>query len=194
MAIAGLGRRGLRNKGNKQVTVTRSAKDWGEKDWDWETFVLWGGHCGDICWQCAIEQHSNCHQPECQCKNEVCTEIRENWQKRRAMVAALVVGQDVCLDAGVYGLDGKVVEVAEWGVYVKTYGSISRRIPSHLLRFDKEGKLLEDVPWYLSPLATEGGPWYISPLPDGQQAIWEQMHEQTMREHQSFIAWWKSAT
>jgi hypothetical protein len=100
----------------------------------------------------------------------------------------LAVGQDVCLEAGAYGLDGKVVEVAEWGVYVKTYGSISRRIPSHLLRFDKEGKLLDDVPWYLSPLPTEGGAWCISPLPDGQQTISEQM-----REYQPFIAWWDNA-
>jgi hypothetical protein len=102
----------------------------------------------------------------------------------------LVVGQDVCLYAGVYGLDGTVVEVAEWGVYVKTDGSISRRIPSHLLRFDKEGKLIEDVPWYLSPLPAEGGTWCISPLPEGQQA----RREQTKREHQPFIVWWKSAT
>jgi hypothetical protein len=55
--------------------------EWSEEGWDWETFVLWAGHCGSICFQCQHKKdHSACHHPECQCKNEVCTEIR--WNKR----------------------------------------------------------------------------------------------------------------
>jgi len=114
-------------------------------------------------------------------------------QRRRAAVAALRVGQDVALDAGVYGLDGKVVKIRWWGVYVQTYGSISSRIPSRLLRFNKDGELVGGDPRFL-PLPLEGGRWYINPLPEGLQAKHEQMHEQTMREHQSFITWWKSAS
>jgi hypothetical protein len=52
----------------------------------------------------------------------------------------LVVGQDVYLVAGVYVLDGRVVEVSRWGVTVQTYIEFGGRIPSRLLRFDNEGK------------------------------------------------------
>jgi hypothetical protein len=108
----------------------------------------------------------------------------------------LVVGQDVTIEAAGCGVgySGTVVEVAEWGVCVENYGSISRQLPSFLVRFDKEGKHIEDVPWYLSPLGGEYGPWCINPLPEGAQAGREQMQEERMREHQPFIAWWKSAT
>ncbi len=29
-----------------------------------------------VCWDCYNEQHEYCTSPDCQCKNEVCTEIR----------------------------------------------------------------------------------------------------------------------
>lgn len=110
-------------------------------------------------------------------------------EDRRKMIATLVVGQDVAVDGSGCGVgyDGKVVEVAEWGVCVKTYGSVWKKESSDLLRFDKEGKLIEEYP---SQLTGEFGPYCINPLPKGEQA----MQEQIMREHQPFIAWWKSAT
>jgi len=46
----------------------------------------------------------------------------------------LVVGQDVSLNAGVYSLDGKVVKIRWWGVYVQIGGR------GELIRFAKEGK------------------------------------------------------
>jgi hypothetical protein len=97
----------------------------------------------------------------------------------------LVVGQDVYLESGVYGLDGKAVKVTPEGVEVQTYGCISQGISSHLLRFDNEGKYIEDVPWYLCPLPAEGGTPCIDTLTEREQA---------MQRHQPFIAWWKTAT
>jgi hypothetical protein len=48
------------------------------------------------CLNCYHEQHKDCYCLDCQCKNEVCSEIRKKyWQKRRALIGTLVVGQDV---------------------------------------------------------------------------------------------------
>jgi hypothetical protein len=96
----------------------------------------------------------------------------------------LTVGQDVYLNAGIYGLDGKVVKITRSHVYVQTYIGFGGRIPSRLLRFDNEGKECGGDPLF------EGGPWCIDTLTEREQA----MLEQTRREHQPFIAWWKSAT
>lgn len=118
----------------------------------------------------------------------------------------LVVGQDVCLESEIYGLDGKVVKVTPEGVEVQTYGSISRRMPSYLLRFDTNGNELDvsrrerlgfgpspenkfhTVLWQSAP---EFQPWHISGTFTERQ---QTMREQTMHKHQPFIAWWKSAT
>jgi hypothetical protein len=86
----------------------------------------------------------------------------------------LVIGQDVYLNAGAYGLDGKVVKIrwshAVWRlfglnrrVYVQPYRGLHDRIPPwqsdyfrpRLLRFDNEGKECGGNPLF------EGGPWYI---------------------------------
>lgn len=65
------------NMRNKIKTDAKPAANiWNEDDWDWETFVLWHGHGDGICWQCRKENHSACHQPECQCKDSACTAIR----------------------------------------------------------------------------------------------------------------------
>jgi hypothetical protein len=71
------------------------------------------------------------------------------------MIGALVVGQDVYVDAGVYGLDGKVVKITRSHVYVQTYMDFGGRVPSRLLRFDNEGKECGGNPSF------ECGPWYI---------------------------------
>jgi hypothetical protein len=73
----------------------------------------------------------------------------------------LVVGQDVHLNAGVYSLDGKVVKIRWWGVYVQTYMGWGGRVPSYLIQFNKEGKERGGDP------LLEGGPWHINPLPGG---------------------------
>ncbi len=101
----------------------------------------------------------------------------------------LRVGQDVSVDAGVYGLSGKVVKIRWWGVYVRTYMHFGDQASSRLIRFDKEGELVGDDPRCL-PLPREGGPWYPHPLPESEQVRWEQ----TTRKHQPFVVWWKSAT
>ncbi|MGA7294916.1 MAG: hypothetical protein WBW53_16075 [Terriglobales bacterium] len=112
----------------------------------------------------------------------------------------LVVGQDVHLKAGVYGLAGRVVKImwshAVWKslglkprVYVKPYYGLHYRTPAwmksdyfrpRLLKFDDQGKELGENPLF------EGGPWYITDVSTERQ--------QAMQQHQPFITWWKSAT
>jgi|HubBroStandDraft_5_1064220.scaffolds.fasta_scaffold397818_2 hypothetical protein len=92
----------------------------------------------------------------------------------------LAVGQEVYLNAGVYGLDGKVVKITRSHVYVQTYSGFGGRIPSRLLQFDNEGKECGGDPLF------EGGPWYIG------GTFTER--EQVAQKHETFIEWWKCAT
>jgi hypothetical protein len=112
----------------------------------------------------------------------------------------LMVGQDVNLIAGCYGLDGRVVRImwshAIWKffglerrVYVQPYRELHDRLPpwqksdyfcARLLRFDNEGKECGGNPLF------EGGPWYIDRVSTER--------EQAGQKHQLFIEWWKRAT
>jgi hypothetical protein len=119
------------------------------------------------CRHCTFEEHKDCYSLDCRCKNEVCTEIRkEYWQKRRAIVAALVVGQDIYMFSGCYWNKGKVVKVTQSGVDVHAH---------ELLHFDANGRsYVTELPdsyrstaHPLSPWGWKGngtyecGPWYI---------------------------------
>jgi hypothetical protein len=63
--IGALNRR-LRKKENTDVTPGDAMT--------WERFVLMDS---GVCWQCYDERHKDCSSPDCQCKDEVCTEIRK---------------------------------------------------------------------------------------------------------------------
>ena len=113
------------------------------------------------CSNCYHEQHKDCYCLECQCKNDVCAELRKKyWQKRRAWLAALVAGQDVSMFSGCYRTGSKVVKVTPEGVDVDAY---------ELLHFDKDGRsYLTELPgpqdW--KPNGTyECGPWYLDDMP-----------------------------
>lgn len=74
---------------------------------------------------------------------------------------ALVVGQEVYMESGVYSCRGKVIEVTSDGVTVDVF------IPRHLtlarrelLRFDSEGKG-KNAKGDDNNATIEGGPWYI---------------------------------
>jgi hypothetical protein len=92
----------------------------------------------------------------------------------------LTVGQNVYLEAGVYGHAGKVVKIRWWGIYVKTFSGRGGRIPSLLLRFGKDGKERGGHPLF------EGGPWSIC-------GTFTEAEQAQQRERQPFVAWWKSA-
>lgn len=141
---------------------------------------------GRVCGYCGSNNYKDCCYCDldfdCQCKNEVCIEIRKKYrQKRKAMMAALVVGQDVNLDTGMTNISGKVVKIRWRGVDVQIGGS------GEPLRFDKEGQCRADP----DPMSLFS-PWYIDEVPFAERQ--QTMREQTMREHQPFIVWWKSAT
>jgi hypothetical protein len=127
------------------------------------------------CLNCYHEQHKDCRTLDCECKNEGCAEIRKKqWQKRRAMLTALVVGQDVYMFSGCYWNKGKVVKVTPSGVDVQTVSEITQT-DNELLHFDANGcsYVTELPPSYsstahpLSPWGWKGngtyecGPWYI---------------------------------
>jgi preprotein translocase subunit YajC len=118
-------------------------------------------------------------------KNEVRTE--EDRQKRRALVAALVVGQKVLLESGVYCNAGTVVKVTPHGVDVQT--SLLHGLQHELLHFDKNGcsfvtelppsydsKAHPLSPWGWKGNGTyEGGPWYIVALASDEEiASWKE--------------------
>jgi len=130
------------------------------------------GNKRGCCGNCYHEQHKDCYCLECQCKNDVCTELRKKyWQKRRAWLAALVVGQDVSMFSGCYRTGGKVVKVTPSGVDVQTSGE--------LLHFDDNGRsYVTELPSSyrstahpLSPWGWDGngtyecGPWYLDDMP-----------------------------
>ncbi|MFZ3342462.1 MAG: hypothetical protein WA213_16385 [Terriglobales bacterium] len=68
----------MRKKGKTgaKAAAGKPTDGWSEEGWDWETFILWQGHGDGICWQCSKNNHTACHQPECQCKDEVCIRSR----------------------------------------------------------------------------------------------------------------------
>src|SRR5450755_616142 len=123
-------------------------------------------------------------------------------KERRAMIAALRVGCDVSLGAGVYSLDGRVVDIKDGYVYVKTDESSIPYRKSYLVRFNAAGELVEDGPWWLRAIPAEGGQCFLSrTFSEEGQANMDKMREQ-LREDQRewekrncplFLAWWKSA-
>ena len=68
-------------------------------------------------------------------------ERKEYSRTRRAMAAALVVGQEISLDTGLTDLRGKVVKTTWWSVYVRQIWENERGeiVGGGIIRFDKEG-------------------------------------------------------
>jgi hypothetical protein len=125
-----------------------------------------------VCRHCSFEQHKDCCYSldfDCQCKNEVCTEIRKKYrQKRRAMIGALAVGQNVYLLSGCYHCEGKVTKVTPEGVDV-----------DELLHFDVNGRsYVTELPSSYDSAGWDGngtfecGPWYIDDMPFAERTAW----------------------
>lgn len=133
------------------------------------------------CWNCYHEEHKDCYCLECRCKNEVCTELRKKyWQKRRAMMAALVVGQDVYVvsNDGRDFLQGKVTEVTPKTVTVLTapHGLSVDTLSQHYYDlnlqnwgepfwFDNEGKNGTDGHEGMNVWGFDWYPWHIDDMP-----------------------------
>src|SRR5271170_8157147 len=85
----------------------------------------------------------------------------DNTIKRRAMIAALVVGQEINLDTGVTDLRGKVVKITRPSVYVQQIWENERGeiVGGEIIRFDKEG-----IEYGVHPTA-EIGPIEIDEVP-----------------------------
>ncbi len=71
----------------------------------------------------------------------------------------LVVGQEVYMHSGVYGIKGRVVRVAPTGVEVQTVMQSNITALGELLRFDNEGKQCDGSGTF------ECGPWELDEIP-----------------------------
>jgi hypothetical protein len=115
---------------------------------------------GVVCGHCTIEEHKDCRSLDCQCKNDVCTEIR----KKRWAIDALVVGQDVYLYNGCHWGWGKVVRLYPEGIFVQPHQELQQSenwTPQAdvELWFDYEGNSRDGQG------TLEGGAWRIDDMP-----------------------------